>query len=151
MAQVVVAVIVVAAALVVGLVLRSGRQVSAPTQPVAVVPVQLDRADFPDAATPWVVVVFSSATCHSCADVVRKAQVLSSKEVTVVDVEFSSNAALHRKYDIQAVPIVAIADHQGVVHRGFAGPVTATDLWAAVADAREPGTSPEPELGQGVD
>ena len=151
MAQVVVAVIVVAVALVVGLVLRSGRQVSAPTQPVAVVPVQLDRADFPDATTPWVVVVFSSATCHSCADVVRKAQVLSSKEVTVVDVEFSSNAALHRKYDIQAVPIVAIADHQGVVHRGFAGPVTATDLWAAVADAREPGTSPEPELGQGVD
>ena len=151
MAQVVVAVIVVAVALVVGLVLRSGRQVSAPTQPVAVVPVQLDRADFPDATTPWVVVVFSSATCHSCADVVRKAQVLSSKAVTVVDVEFSSNAALHRKYDIQAVPIVAIADHQGVVHRGFAGPVTATDLWAAVADAREPGTSPEPELGQGVD
>jgi hypothetical protein len=151
MEQVVVAVVVVAAALVVGLVLRSGRQVSVPTQPAAVVPMQLDRADFPQAITPWVVVVFSSSTCHSCADVVRKAQVLSSKEVTVVDVEFSASAVLHRKYDIQAVPIVAIADAQGVVHRGFAGPVTATDLWAAVADARDPGSSPEPELGHRAD
>jgi hypothetical protein len=65
----------------------------------------------------------------------------------VVDVEFGAMAALHRKYDIQAVPIVAIADGEGVVHRGFVGPVTATDLWAAVADARHPGASPEPELG----
>jgi hypothetical protein len=147
MSQVVVAVVVVAVAVGVGLVLRGRQQVAVPTQPAAVVPMQLDRADFPQAATPWVVVVFSSSTCHSCADVVRKAQVLASKEVGVVDVEFSANAALHRKYDIQAVPIVAIADRDGVVRRGFAGPVTATDLWAAVADAREPGSSPEPELG----
>lgn len=151
MTQVVIAVVVVAIALAVGLVLRGRRQVAVPTQPAAVVPMQLDRADFPQATTPWVVVVFSSSTCHSCADVVRKAGVLASKEVAVVDIEFSAHAALHRKYDIQAVPIVAIADQHGVVHRGFAGPVTATDLWAAVADAREPGASPEPELGQTAD
>ena len=151
MTQVVAALVVIAAAVVVGLVLRRRREVAAPTQPSLAVPVQLDRADFPQASTPWLVVVFSSGTCHSCADVVRKANVLSSAEVTVVDVEFGAAPGLHRKYDIQAVPIVVVADDQGVVRRGFAGPVTATDLWAAVADAREPGSSPEPELGNRPD
>jgi hypothetical protein len=142
-----IAVVVVVVAVGAGLVLRRRRGVAAPTQPSLAVPAQLDRDDFPQATTPWLVVVFSSATCHSCADVVRKAKVVASKEVAVVDVEFAAMPALHRKYDIQAVPIVAVADEHGVVHRGFAGPVTATDLWAAVAEAREPGTSPEPDLG----
>lgn len=147
MTQVLIALAVVVVAVAVGLVLRRRQAVAAPTQPSLAVPAQLDRADFPQATTPWVVVVFSSATCHTCGDAVRKAGVLASKEVSVVEVEFGAAAALHRKYDIQAVPIIAVADQQGVVHRGFAGPVTATDLWAAVADARDPGSSPEPELG----
>jgi hypothetical protein len=147
MTQLLVALAVVAVAVAVGLVLRRRQTVAPPTQPSMVVPAQLDRADFPQAVTPWMVVVFSSATCHTCGDAVRKAGVLASKEVSVVEVEFGASPALHRKYDIQAVPIIAIADEQGVVHRGFAGPVTATDLWAAVADARDPGSSPEPELG----
>jgi len=138
---------VVLAAAAVGLVLRRRQVVAAPTQPSFDVPAQLDRADFP-ATTPWLVAVFSSATCTTCADVVRKAQVLQSREVSVVEVEFGAARELHKKYDIQAVPMVAIADAQGVVQAGFAGPVTATDLWAAVAEARQPGTSPEPELGR---
>ena len=147
MQQILTALAVVAVAVVVGLVLRRRRVVQAPTQPAVVVPAQLDRADFA-APTPWLVAVFSSATCNSCADVVRKAKVLASPEVTVIDVEYSASEALHRKYDIQAVPIVAIVDPDGVVQAGFAGPVTATDLWAAVAEARHPGTSPEPNLGR---
>ncbi len=147
MAQVLVAALVVAGAVAAGLVLRRRQTVAAPTQPSLAVPAQLDRADFPQATTPWLVVVFSSATCQSCADVVRKANVVASTQVAVVDVEYGAMPALHRKYDVQVVPIVAIADEHGVVHRGFAGPVTATDLWAAVAEAREPGTSPEPDLG----
>ena len=138
---------VVAVAVAAGLVLRRRQVVQAPTQPTVVVPVQLDRADFA-APTPWLVAVFSSATCDSCADVVRKAKVLASSEVTVIDVEYSAAKVLHKKYDIQAVPIVAIVDADGVVQAGFAGPVTATDLWAAVAEARQPGTSPEPNLGR---
>ena len=147
MQQILTALGVVAVAVVVGLVLRRRQVVQAPTQPTVVVPAQLDRADFA-APTPWLVAVFSSATCNSCADVVRKAKVLASPEVTVIDVEYSASKALHRKYDIQAVPIVAIVDPDGVVQAGFAGPVTATDLWAAVAEARHPGTSPEPNLGR---
>jgi hypothetical protein len=147
MTPVLVALAVVVAAVAVGLVLRRQQAVEVPTQPSYDVPVQLDRADFV-ATAPWVVVVFSSGTCTSCADVLRKAKVLDCEQVAVVDVEFTANRALHAKYDIQAVPIVAIADADGVVRAGFAGPVTATDLWAAVAEARNPGSSPEPELGR---
>ncbi|MBU6314927.1 MAG: hypothetical protein KGR47_00340 [Acidobacteria bacterium] len=147
MVQVVAAVALMCGAVAVGLVLRRRRPSAAPTQPSRAVPAQIDRADFPQATAPWVVVVFSSGTCHTCEDVVRKASVLASSEVDVVDVEYRAAPSLHRKYDIHAVPIIAVADADGVVHRGFAGPVTATDLWAAVADARQPGSSPEPDLG----
>jgi len=36
------------------------------------------------------------------------------------------------------VPLVLIVDAEGVVRRDFLGPVTATDLWAAVAEVRNP-------------
>jgi hypothetical protein len=35
-----------------------------------------------------------------------------------------------------------IADANGVVVKSFLGPMTATDLWAAVAEARDPGSTP---------
>jgi hypothetical protein len=31
-----------------------------------------------------------------------------------------------------------VTDERGVVHKSFIGPVSATDLWAGVASAREP-------------
>jgi hypothetical protein len=145
--QVVIAAAVVVVALVVGAVLRRRQSVDAPTQPVYAAPAQLDRADF-ITDTPWLVAVFSSATCSTCADVVSKSQVLACTEVGVVDVEYPSRTDLHRKYHIDAVPIVVVADRIGVVRASFVGPVTATDLWAAVAEARDPGSSPEPDLGQ---
>jgi hypothetical protein len=40
-----------------------------------------------------------------------------------------------------------IADAAGTVRASFLGPVTATDLWAAVAECRETGSTPEPDLG----
>ena len=124
MIQVVIAAAVVAAAVVAGLILRRRQAAEAPTQPALQIPTQLDRADFA-VTSPWLVAVFSSATCHTCADVVAKAQVLNSSQVTVVDVEFGASQALHRKYRIDAVPILVVADADGVVRRGFAGPVTA--------------------------
>jgi hypothetical protein len=70
----------------------------------------------------------------------RKAAVLASSDVAVQEVEYAAARDLHRKYRIDVVPIVVIADDRGVVRRSFTGPVTATDLWAAVAEARDPGT-----------
>jgi hypothetical protein len=148
MTQLLVAAAVTTVALAVALVLRRRRLPDAPTQPVHELPVQLDRADFARPDAPWLVAVFSSATCHTCADVARKAKVLDTAEVAVVDVEFGAARDLHQRYGIDAVPIVVIADRDGVVKAGFVGPVSATDLWAAVAEVREPGSSPEPDLGR---
>jgi hypothetical protein len=136
------------AALVVGAVLRRRRTVDAPTRPVFSVPAQIDRADFEAGDAPWLVAVFSSASCTTCTDVVGKARVLSCEAVAVIDVEYSASPALHRKYHIDAVPIVVVADSMGVVRASFVGPMSATDLWAAVAEARDPGSSPEPNLGR---
>jgi hypothetical protein len=67
-----------------------------------------------------------------------KAQVVASKNVQVVDIEYSENKELHLKYNIEAVPTVVVSDSQGVVHKSFLGPVSATDLWAGIASARDP-------------
>ena len=107
------------------------------------VPQQLVRADFERPEAPWIVVVFTSATCSTCAGVWERAQPLASTAVAVEEVELSARRALHERYGIEAVPTTVIADLDGVVQRHFLGPVTATDLWAAVAEAREPGSTPD--------
>jgi hypothetical protein len=120
----------------VALVLRRRRRRDAPTRSNAVVPEQLDRADFASPAAPWLIAVFTSATCETCADVRTKAQALASDQVAVEVVEFQARRELHRRYRIDAVPLVLIADHAGVVQRHFLGPVSATDLWASMASLR---------------
>lgn len=137
----------VAAAMGIAALLRRRQQSSAPSQSSYGAPSQLDRADFPTAAAEWLVVVFTSASCHTCADVAAKAMALASRRVSVVEAEFSASRELHQRYHIDAVPTTVLCDSDGVVRAGFMGPVTATDLWAAVAEAREPGSSPEPGLG----
>ncbi len=129
--------------------IRERRRIAAPpTQPRGLLPVQVNRSDFAGVDSPWGVIVFSSATCQTCADVVAKAKVLECEEVAVVEVEFTANRELHKRYEIDAVPGVIVVDDRGVVRASFSGPVTATDLWAAVAECRNPGSSPEPELGR---
>lgn len=137
----------VAVAVGIAAVLRRRQQRSAPSQPTYGAPSQLDRADFPAAVTEWLVVVFTSASCHTCADVAAKAMALASRHVSVIEAEFGVNRELHKRYHIDAVPTMVLCDGAGVVRAGFMGPVSATDLWAAVAEAREPGSSPEPGLG----
>jgi hypothetical protein len=55
---------------------------------------------------------------------------------------------MHKRYKIDGVPALVVADQDGVVRAGFLGPVKAQDLWAAIAECRQPGSSPEPELGK---
>ena len=146
--QLLVAGCIVVVALVVAQVVRR-RRPDAPTQPARHVPTQLDRRDFvaldASAATaPWVVAVFSSATCAVCAQVWSKAQVLASAEVAVIDVEYGAQRELHQRYRIDSVPLTLIADAEGVVHEHFLGPMSATDLWAAVARVRDPQADPGP-------
>ena len=139
--------VIVAAVMVVAVVaalIAQRRRPSPPANPTEYeAPAQLDRSDFPDPSTPWLVVVFSSATCSTCAEVWTRARVLASDAVAVVEVEAVRDAELHRRYGIDAVPITVVADAAGVVQRSFVGPVSSTHLWAALAEVREPGSVPE--------
>lgn len=133
---------IVAVAAAVALVARRRRTPDAPTQPTHHTPTQLDRADFPYADREWLLVAFTSASCHTCADVVAKAEVVASEAVGVAEIEYTARRDLHARYAIDAVPTLVLADRQGVVRAAYLGRVTATDLWAAVADARQPGSVP---------
>ena len=113
------------------------RRPTVPTQPKFDYPKQINRADFSEPNKPWLIVLFTSLTCDSCQDLAIKAQPLASSDVEVQEVEFSANRELHARYQIDAVPTVVIADRMGVVHNGFVGPISATDLWATVAKLRE--------------
>ena len=119
-----------------------------PPRDVYPVPRQLDRDDFPRPDAPWLVVLFSSAVCLSCQGLPAKITVLESPDVATCDIEAESRGDLHRRYELSAIPMTLIADDEGVVQRAFVGAFTATDLWAAVAELRNPGTTPEPELGE---
>lgn len=142
MPQVLIAVAIAVLVVAIALVLQRRRPVAPPTQPRHHIPVQLDRADFERSDAPFLVVVFTSTTCHVCADVARKAEVLASASVAVQIVEYGADRALHERYRIDAVPALLLADGDGVVRSSFLGPVTATDLWVAVAEVREPGSTP---------
>lgn len=142
MERLIVALVIVVVVAVVAIVARRRRVPDAPTQRRFAVPEQLDRHDFPQPDAPWLVAVFSSATCDVCAQVVAKARVLECSDVAVVDVEYGADRSLHERYSIDAVPTLVVADREGVVMASFIGSMTATDLWAAVAEAREPGSTP---------
>ncbi len=141
MERVLIAGALIAIAVAVAIVLQR-RRPDAPTQSSWTVPAQLDRRDFHDPDHPWLVVTFTSQTCSTCAGVKEKVAILESDAVAVHDVEAVEHKALHDRYRIDAVPTLVIADHEGVVRASFIGPMTATDLWATMADLREPGSVP---------
>ncbi len=143
MTNVLIALAIVVLVGVTAAVLRRRAGVDAPTQREWMVPTQIDPTDLVDGSNTspnWSIAVFTSASCHVCADVVAKARVLRSPQVNVIEIEYGAQRALHDKYRIDAVPTLVVVDSSGVVRRHFLGPVTATDLWAAVAQTRDPAT-----------
>jgi len=132
-------IVVVGAAAVV---LRRRAVVDAPSQKEWTVPTQIDPTDLVGGSyttsSSWSIAIFTSASCHVCSDVVAKARVLQSSQVRVIEFEYGAHRAMHDKYRIDAVPTLVVLDSEGVVRRHFLGPVTATDLWAAVAQTRDP-------------
>jgi thiol-disulfide isomerase/thioredoxin len=138
-----IALAIVAVAAGVAFIVQRRRVPDAPTQRRYNVPEQLDRADFVRPDAPWLVAVFTSDSCDKCAEVASKAAVLESEYVAVANVEFTTDREIHSRYQIDAVPTLVIVDADGVTRRSFLGPMTATDLWAAVAEARDPGSRPD--------
>ena len=140
------AVLVIAAALIAWRLRSQGE--ADPVHVGGEVPRQIHRGDFPRSDAPWIVVLFSSASCDGCAVMASMVRVLDSAEVAVCEVEFGADRAIHERYAIDSVPLVVVADHEGVTRAAFLGPTSATDLWAALAELRRPGSTPEPDLGK---
>ena len=114
------------------------RKPDSPARVRGSVPHQLNRNDFDDLQKDWLVAVFTSSTCDACKDVATKALVLESGEVSVQVIDFVEMRDLHKTYHIDSVPTTVVADKSGVVMFATVGPITATDLWAALAKCRDP-------------
>ncbi len=106
------------------------------------VPDQVRRSDFARPDAPWLVAVFTSSTCRTCAGVLSRARPLESSEVAVAEVEAAADREVHDRYGIDAVPLVLDVDDEGVVRHHHLGPVSSTHLWASLAEVRQPGSVP---------
>ena len=100
------------------------------------VPGHLDRADFTKPDVPWLVAVFSSSDCATCASVVSEAQSLAGARVAVQEVPAESASELHDRYQVDAVPMLLVADADGLVWGHHLGPSTPGELQAVLEGAR---------------
>jgi len=135
--------VVVAAAAATLAFLVQRRRPNAPIRTGWTVPDQLDRRDFAHPDAPWLVAVFTSASCDSCAAVVDVAKPLASDAVAVDVVEIGEKREVHDRYAVDAVPMVLLVDALGVVRDHHLGPVSAAHLWGSLAELREPGSTPD--------
>ena len=135
-ARIVIAVVIIVVAGGVAWWLERRRVAAPPTQGRAIVPQQLDRRDFPRPDAPWLVVLFTSQHCDSCAGLIDKAKPLESDDVSVAEVEYGAEPELHRRYEIEAAPITVLADANGVTRASFVGAFAAAELWTALAELR---------------
>ena len=142
-----IAAVLVAVVLVFAYVAHRRRRPAPPPRSAYPIPRQLQRADFPRPNASWLVTYFWSRTCDSCRGLESKVGVLESADVATCALEAIDDRALHQRYEIAAIPMILLADADGVVRRAFVGAVSATDLWAAMADLRSPGSAPEAGLG----
>jgi Thioredoxin len=142
MARLLLVVVLAAVAVGIAVVVQRRTRPSAPIRTGGAVPDHLERAEFARPDADWLVVLFSSATCLSCRGTWEKVAALESDAVATEDVEYSADRARHDRYGIDSVPLVVVADRAGEVRASFLGPPSAADLWASVADLREPGTVP---------
>lgn len=142
MERLIVAAALVAVAVVVALALQRRRKADPEAQaPRFSTPDRLDRADFHRPDADWLVVAFTSATCSTCASVVQRMGPLASDQVAIQEVEVTERPDLHQRYDVDAVPLVVVADAAGSVRAHAFGPQTTAGLWSLVADARGSGAA----------
>lgn len=115
-------------------VLMQRRRPDPPTSPRMAVPQQLDRRDFPDPDSPWLMVVFGSATCASCRDAWSIIERLDVPSVSVQRLDFPAERALHERYQIDSVPTIVLADADGVVRWSALGVPNERGLGEALED-----------------
>ena len=136
MERVAIALALVGLAIVVALIVDR-RRPAPPTQPTWAVPSQVDRDDFDGRDKPWLVAVFTSATCSTCAGVWARVRPLENDDVAVQEVEAVLRKDLHQRYGVDAVPMLLVVDREGVVRGSLVGPASAEEIWSAVSDVRD--------------
>ena len=114
------------------------RRPQPPSQRRWAVPDQVDRSDFDRPGAPWLVVVFSSASCASCEVAVARASAVASADVAVQEVEFTARRDLHQRYNIETVPMLVVADRAGVVRAHYIGTPAEGEMDGALAELRAP-------------
>ena len=105
----------------------------APTSTVGEPPSRLDRHDFRAPEAPWLVAVFTSATCASCEAVWSELVRHESSSVVTQNVEVGAEADLHERYSIDSVPTAVIVDRAGQVAYAVVGPLAPADRSAVQA------------------
>ena len=89
------------------------------------VPRYLDRNHFAAPNLPWLVAVFSSTNCANCALVVAEARSLANDRVIVQEIPAESASEIHDRYRVDVVPMLVVADADGLVrahHLGLSAP-----------------------------
>jgi thioredoxin-related protein len=66
-----------------------------------------------------------------------KTRPLESPVVAVQEVEAVERKDLHQRYAIDAVPMLVLADAEGVVRGSLVGPASAEEIWLAVSEVRD--------------
>lgn len=130
---IVVVAVVVAGAAVLSVAMQR-RRPDPPTSPRMAVPQQVDRSDFADPASPWLMVVFGSATCASCRDAWTIVERLDVASVSVQRLDFPAERAIHERYRIDSVPTIVLADADGVVRWSALGVPSERGLGEALED-----------------
>ena len=118
-----------------------------PGGPVATgwsVPGHLDRADFAEPDVPWLVAVFSSTDCATCAPMVTEAHTLAAAQDVVQEVPAESASELHDRYQVDVVPMLVVADGDGLVRAHHRGPSAPGELRAVLEKARSSRPYDEP-------
>ena len=107
----------------------------APSTPRFAAPQQLDRADFDDPSRPWLLALFSSSTCLSCHDARSMLSEVTFGSVVVQDLPVETDKPIHDRYGVDAVPIVVLADRDGVVRWSWLGAPPPEAVRDALLDA----------------
>tara|TARA_Y100001960_G_C14481441_1_gene732010 strand:+ start:255 stop:653 length:399 start_codon:yes stop_codon:yes gene_type:complete len=105
------------------------RGADSPSVPKNSLPIQIDRRDFDQPETSQLLVLFSSETCDSCDKSRELIKSISIDSVCIQEVEFPKHRNIHERYGIDSVPIILVADTDGVVIWSYAG-IPPDDLFA---------------------
>ena len=126
--------------------LANRRAPDRPSVPKSILPYQLDRSDFNDSEVEWIFVLFTSDTCDACISVLNQVSKISLPNVAVQNIDYAAQKSLHVRYEIDAVPILLLADRKGIVQWSFAGVPPSIAISEALVNL---GIVP-PESGQSV-